>query len=139
MEIKIPLLCPVERKYEMGEIETTIKSCFFIGQETKSQLFEVNRNEDDRTRNNIQECQGSEPKFRLPSQTNNPAGQPSSLESKASSAGSWDIDMFQEECNTEKPGYICPSLSNEVARQFEGQEILSFEKNSEDIVSFLAQ
>ena len=139
LEIKIPLLCPVERKYEMGEIETTIKSCFFIGQETKSQLFEVNRNEDDRTRNNIQECQGSEPKFRLPSQTNNPAGQPSSLESKASSAGSWDIDMFQEECNTEKPGYICPSLSNEVARQFEGQEILSFEKNSEDIVSFLAQ
>ena len=137
LELSIPILSPVEETYEKGQITAVLTSCYFIGNDTKSQLFEVTENE-------VMEKRDPELLYDLPgipavkNVNSSMTELPSCPEGHKATASDWEDEPDPTECSNLASNDVCPSLSQAVARSF-SQEILRFEENSQEIFSFLAE
>ena len=110
------------------------KNCYFIGNGTKSQLFEATKNEE----KVMDSSQTANTEHSTAAQHSSTTELPSCPEGETDTASDWGDVQDPKECSTLASNDVCPSLSQAVARSF-SQEILSFEENSQEIFSFLAE
>ena len=142
--MKIPILSPVEKSYEKGQITALLKSCYFIGNETRTQLFEDTDNEEKVMGESCQEPDLLYDLPKIPAVRNvnsSTSGLPSVPEGHIDTASNCEYEpesRVTTECSNLAANEFCPSLSQAVARSF-SQEILEFEENSKEVFSFLAE
>ena len=146
-DLKIPILSPVEKSYEKGQITALLKSCYFIGNETRTQLFEDAENEEKVMGERDESCQEPDLLYDLPkipavrNVNSSTSGLPSVPEGHIDTASNCEYEpesRVTTECSNLAANEFCPSLSQAVARSF-SQEILEFEENSKEVFSFLAE
>ena len=144
LDLKIPILSPVEKTYEKGQITALLKSCYFIGNETRTQLFEVAENEEKVMEERNESCQVSDFLYDLPkipavgNVNSSTTGLPSFPEGHMDTASICEDEPESMECSNLASNEFCPSLSQAVARSF-SQEIMEFEENSTEVLSFLSE
>ena len=116
LDLNIPILSPVEKTYEKGQITALLKSCYFIGNETRTQQFEDAENEEKVREERDESCQEPDLLYDLPkipavrNVNSSTSGLPSVPEGHLATAGNCENEPESTECSNLASNEFCLSL-----------------------------